>query len=103
MPATASAQKRGGDVREACRSTTISTSSRARPPAAWSNSTMCCSGSRSNHPRAAKVVELRVFGGLSIEETPRAALDVAESTISEDWRFARAWLARELPEHAPKP
>ena len=55
-----------------------------------------------NHPRAAKIVELRVFGGLSIEETAQA-VDIAESTVSEDWRFARAWLARELPEHAPKP
>ena len=48
------------------------------------------------HARAAKVVELRVFGGLSIEAAARM-LGVAESTISEDWRFARVWLARELP------
>jgi DNA-directed RNA polymerase specialized sigma24 family protein len=39
---------------------------------------------------------LRVFGGLSIEAAART-LGVAESTISEDWRFARVWLARELP------
>lgn len=49
-----------------------------------------------SHPRAAKVVELRVFGGLSIEETARA-IGVADSTVSEEWRFARVWLARELP------
>lgn len=49
-----------------------------------------------DHPRAAKVVELRVFGGLTIEEAARA-IGVADSTISEDWRFARVWLARELP------
>ncbi|MBL8725138.1 MAG: sigma-70 family RNA polymerase sigma factor [Planctomycetes bacterium] len=49
-----------------------------------------------SHARAAQVVELRVFGGLSIEAAART-LGVAESTISEDWRFARVWLARELP------
>jgi len=49
-----------------------------------------------SHARAAKVVELRVFGGLSIEDAART-LGVAESTVSEDWRFARVWLARELP------
>ena len=37
-----------------------------------------------------------MFGGLSIEAVART-LGVAESTISEDWRFARVWLARELP------
>lgn len=48
-----------------------------------------------SRPRAARIVELRVFGGLTLEETARA-LDIAESTVSEDWRFARVWLAREL-------
>lgn len=55
-----------------------------------------------NHPRAAKIVELRVFGGLTIEETAHA-LGIADSTVSEDWRFARVWLARELPGHATGP
>lgn len=48
------------------------------------------------HPRAAKVVDLRVFAGMSIEATAHT-LGIAESTVSEDWRFARVWLARELP------
>jgi len=52
-----------------------------------------------SHPRAAKVVELRVFGGLTIEEAARA-IGVADSTLSEEWRFARVWLARELPGHS---
>ena len=51
------------------------------------------------HPRPAQVVELRVFGGLTIEEAARV-LGVADSTISEDWRFARVWLARRLPGRA---
>ncbi len=42
-------------------------------------------------PRAARVVELRFFGGLSVEETA-AVLDVSEPTVKRDWRSARAWL-----------
>jgi RNA polymerase sigma factor (TIGR02999 family) len=47
-------------------------------------------------PRAARIVELRVFAGMTIEETA-LALGVSDSTVSEEWRFARVWLARELP------
>jgi RNA polymerase sigma factor (TIGR02999 family) len=43
------------------------------------------------HPRAAKVVELRYFGGLSLEQTADV-LGVARTTVDRDWRFARAWL-----------
>jgi len=46
-------------------------------------------------PRAAKVVRLRFYGGLSVEETAEA-LDVAVRTIKRDWTVARAWLYREL-------
>jgi RNA polymerase sigma factor (TIGR02999 family) len=46
-------------------------------------------------PRKCQVVELRFFGGLSIEETA-AALGVSEGTVRRDWRLAKAWLAREL-------
>lgn len=46
-------------------------------------------------PRQAQVVEMRVFGGLSIEEVAEA-LDLAPSTVKLDWRFARAWLQRQL-------
>jgi RNA polymerase sigma factor (TIGR02999 family) len=47
--------------------------------------------------RAAKVVELRFFGGLCIEEVA-AALGVSPRTVNDDWRFARAWLRRRLAE-----
>lgn len=47
------------------------------------------------HPRQANVVELRFFGGLSIEETAHV-LDAARSTVADDWMLARAWLSREL-------
>ncbi len=43
----------------------------------------------------AKVVELRFFGGLSIEETA-AALGISPATVKRDWSVARAWLFREL-------
>ena len=46
-------------------------------------------------PRKARVIELRFFGGLSLEETSEA-LQVSTDTIGRDWRAARAWLAREL-------
>ncbi len=46
-------------------------------------------------PRRAKVIELRFFGGLSVEETA-AALEVSPQTVMRDWRLARAWLGREL-------
>lgn len=42
--------------------------------------------------RQARVIELRYFGGLSIEETA-LVLGVSESTVKADWRLARAWLA----------
>src|SRR5918992_1070772 len=43
----------------------------------------------------ARLVELRYFGGLSIEETAEA-LDVSPATIKREWAIARAWLRREL-------
>ena len=45
--------------------------------------------------RQARVVECRVFAGLSIEETARP-LQISEATVSRDWMAARAWLNREL-------
>jgi RNA polymerase sigma factor (TIGR02999 family) len=46
-------------------------------------------------PRKCRVVELRFFGGLSVEETAEA-LQVSAGTVMRDWRLAKAWLAREL-------
>ena len=45
--------------------------------------------------RKARLVELRFFGGLTIEELAHA-LGVSHMTVSNDWRLARAWLAAEL-------
>jgi DNA-directed RNA polymerase specialized sigma24 family protein len=46
-------------------------------------------------PRKAKVVELRFFGGLSVEETAEV-LQVAPITVMREWKTAKAWLYREL-------
>jgi RNA polymerase sigma factor (TIGR02999 family) len=46
-------------------------------------------------PRKAQVVELRFFGGLSVEETA-AVLKIAPRTVHLDWKLARAWLLVEL-------
>jgi RNA polymerase sigma factor (TIGR02999 family) len=48
-------------------------------------------------PRKSRVVELRFFGGLSVEETAEV-LKVSEETILRDWRLAKAWLLREMSE-----
>jgi RNA polymerase sigma factor (TIGR02999 family) len=46
-------------------------------------------------PRKVQVVELRYFGGLSVEETAEA-LQVSPGTVMRDWRLAKVWLLREL-------
>jgi len=46
-------------------------------------------------PRKARVVELRFFGGLSVEETA-AVLGISVESVARDWRLAKVWLLREL-------
>jgi RNA polymerase sigma factor (TIGR02999 family) len=46
-------------------------------------------------PEQAKIVELRYFGGLSVEETGEA-LSISPATVKRHWTLARAWLLREL-------
>jgi len=50
-------------------------------------------------PRQARIVELRYFGGLTIDEAARV-LDVSHGTVESDWRVARAWLRRALKDHS---
>ena len=45
--------------------------------------------------RQAKIVEMRYFGGLTIEETAQA-LEISDATVKREWTLARAWLKREL-------
>ena len=51
--------------------------------------------------RKAKVIELRFFGGLSVEETA-SVLDVSVDTVMRDWKLAKAWLLRELRDQTGK-
>ena len=46
-------------------------------------------------PEQARLVELRFFGGLTIDETAEA-MDISAATVKRHWTVARAWLAREL-------
>jgi RNA polymerase sigma factor (TIGR02999 family) len=46
-------------------------------------------------PRKAHVVELRFFGGLTVEETADV-LNISPETVMRDWKMAKAWLLREL-------
>jgi DNA-directed RNA polymerase specialized sigma24 family protein len=52
-------------------------------------------------PLAAKVVEARVFAGLSVEEAA-AALGLSRATAYREWTFARAWLASALGNNSEK-
>jgi RNA polymerase sigma-70 factor, ECF subfamily len=45
--------------------------------------------------RQARIVEMRYFGGLTIEETAQA-LEISDATVKREWTLARAWLKREL-------
>jgi RNA polymerase sigma factor (sigma-70 family) len=46
-------------------------------------------------PRKATVIELRFFGGLSVEETA-AVLKISPQSVMRDWKLAKAWLQREM-------
>lgn len=46
-------------------------------------------------PQQERIVELRYFGGLSLDETARA-LNISRSTAARDWQVAKAWLFREM-------
>jgi RNA polymerase sigma-70 factor, ECF subfamily len=49
--------------------------------------------------RKARVVEMRFFGGMTVEESA-GVLGVSVSTVEGDWRFARAWLSKEMADDA---
>jgi RNA polymerase sigma factor (TIGR02999 family) len=46
-------------------------------------------------PRQARLVELRFFAGLSVEETAEA-MEISPATVKREWSLARAWLFRQL-------
>ena len=56
----------------------------------------------SQRPRVARVVHLRFYAGLSVDETART-LGISARTVNLDWAFARAWLYKELADAANTP
>ena len=54
-----------------------------------------------DEPRLADVVTMRVFAGMSIDETAQA-MELSPATVKRDWTFARAWLADRMGSHATR-
>lgn len=93
------ATKRGGDVDRAEHSTAINLDQLPNPASEMS-AQVCALDEALNmlaqfDPRQAQVIELRFFGGLTVDETAHV-LQVSPQTVMRDWKLARAWLAREL-------
>jgi RNA polymerase sigma factor (TIGR02999 family) len=91
--------KRGGDLQRVDNTTTVNLD--GLPAAGTDRATEICAlddaldALAKREPRRAKVIELRYFGGLSVDETAEA-LGVSPQTVLRDWKLARAWLAVEL-------
>ncbi len=94
-----SSAKRGGGMKQVDQSTMVSLD--VLPAAGTDRATEICrlddalNSLAQLDPRRAQVVELRFFGGLSVEETAEA-LAISPQTVMRDWKLARAWLGREL-------
>ena len=85
--------KRGGDVRKVSLDATLVVSSEPEQDLVGLDEAL--RRLEAVHPRKSQVVELRFFGGLSLDETAEA-LHVSTDTVKRDWRFAKLWLLREL-------
>jgi RNA polymerase sigma factor (TIGR02999 family) len=87
-------QKRGGDIIKVPWDTGIVVSSEERGPDLEALDDALVELAKMDE-RKAKVVEMKFFGGMTVEETA-AALKVSPDTVMRDWRLAKAWLSREL-------
>jgi RNA polymerase sigma factor (TIGR02999 family) len=96
---TRTSQKRGGGAKHIGYSTAAKIGALASPGSDVSREFVALDDAlkrlQDMDERKAKVIELRFFGGLSVEETADV-LKVSPQTVMRDWRLARAWLAREL-------
>jgi RNA polymerase sigma-70 factor, ECF subfamily len=95
---TRHAQKRGGDVaRLELDEALVVGEERGRDLVALDDALKALTA---QDARKGQVVELRFFGGLSVEETA-AALKISPETVMRDWKFAKSWLRRELKTETP--
>jgi RNA polymerase sigma factor (TIGR02999 family) len=85
--------KRGGDARRITLDIAVAHAVEPRLDVVALNDALEALGRQD--ARKAQVIELRFFGGLSVEETARA-LQVSNDTVQRDWKLAKAWLLREL-------
>jgi RNA polymerase sigma factor (TIGR02999 family) len=93
------ATKRGGQADRVEHSTAINLDQLPNP-ASQTSAQVCALDEALNmlaqiDPRRAQVIELRFFGGLTVEETAQV-LQTSPQTVMREWKLARAWLAREL-------
>jgi RNA polymerase sigma factor (TIGR02999 family) len=86
--------KRGGEVHSASLAPDPASHERAASIVALDDALSALTGIA---PRQSRVVELRYFGGLSVNETAQV-LGVSPETVTRDWRMAKSWLLRELTE-----
>src|SRR6266851_5246631 len=86
-------RKRGGNVLHLSLDEALAVSSRPDPELLLLDEALTAMAGVD--PRKAAVVELRFFGGLTVEETA-AALSVSPETVLRDWRLAKPWLLREI-------
>jgi RNA polymerase sigma factor (TIGR02999 family) len=86
-------QKRGGDLRQASFAEALALSGEEDPDIVALDDAL--KSLADLDPRKSQVVELRYFGGLSVEETAEA-LNVSPETVKRDWRMAKAWLLTQL-------
>jgi RNA polymerase sigma factor (TIGR02999 family) len=91
-------QKRGGEARRISFDEALFVS--REPPADLVALDEALTGLAEVDRRKSQVVELRFFGGLSVEETA-AVLKVSDETVKRDWRMAKLWLLRELSAEKP--
>ena len=87
------AAKRGGSAPKVTLDEALVVSDQAAEDVLQLNELLSRLGERDE--QQARVVELRVFGGLTVEEAAEA-LDISPATVKRDWAMAKAWLTREI-------
>jgi RNA polymerase sigma-70 factor (ECF subfamily) len=86
------AEKRGGPIRKLSLDDVIVSSEQAVELIALDDA---LSALAVVDPQQSRIVELRYFGGLTIEQTAKV-LDISPATVKRDWNVAKAWLHREI-------